>query len=64
MLTLLASREQMALLLNLDRPKDVYDYWGGNAGSMVWRLSVAEVKEVMGQRVEWQQSDEVATLQL
>ena len=54
----------MALLLNLERPKDVYDYWGGNAGSMVWRLSVAEVKEVMGQRVEWQQGGEVAALQL
>ena len=56
---------QMALLLNLDRPSDVYDYWGGNAGSMVWRLSVAEVKEVMGQRVEWQQlGGEVEALQL
>ena len=54
----------MALLLNLDRPKDVYDYWGGNAGSMVWRLSVTEVKDVLRQRVEWQHSGEVEALQL
>lgn len=39
-----ARLSQVALLLNLERPAEVYDIWGPNAGGMTWRLTPAEVR--------------------
>ncbi|KAI9316416.1 COG4 transport protein-domain-containing protein [Dichotomocladium elegans] len=38
---------QMATLLNLEEPAEIYDYWGAKAGPVSWRLTVAEVKRIL-----------------
>lgn len=42
-----ARLSQVALLLNLERPAEVYDIWGPNAGGMTWRLTPAEVRRAL-----------------
>jgi hypothetical protein len=54
---------QIALLVNLDRPSDVLDYWGTGNGDMAWRLSKDEIKEVLSLRSDFSE-DEVMMLVL
>ena len=37
---------QFALLLNLDRPADVLDFWGVKVNGMVWQLTADELRKV------------------
>ncbi|CAI6007143.1 unnamed protein product [Closterium sp. NIES-64] len=54
---------QIATVLNLEKVGEILDYWGENAGPMTWRLSAAEVKRVLGQRVDFR-PEAIANLQL
>lgn len=38
---------QMVTLLNLEVLSEIDEYWGPNAGSMTWRLTAAEVRQVL-----------------
>jgi hypothetical protein len=59
---------QMAIVLNLEDPNEIWEYnWGeqGNVGSgaIVWRLSADEVRRVMERRVDWSK-DRISALRL
>lgn len=54
---------QMGTLLSLETVSEVMDYWGVNSGPITWRLSEAQVKEVLGQRVDFDPLD-IAALDL
>ena len=42
---------QMATLLNLDKLAEIHDYWGpSNAASITWRLTTAQVRQVLALR--------------
>mmetsp|Transcript_22703 Transcript_22703/g.40496 ORF Transcript_22703/g.40496 Transcript_22703/m.40496 type:complete len:99 (-) Transcript_22703:227-523(-) len=41
---------QFALLLNLDRPADVLDFWGVKVNGMVWQLTADELRKVLALR--------------
>lgn len=51
-----ARLSQFAMLVNLENPVEIYDLWGSNAGGMTWRLAPAEVRIIMGLRVDWSAS--------
>ena len=38
---------QMATILNLDRVAEILDYWGSNSGPLTWRLTPAEVRQIL-----------------
>ncbi|CAG10446.1 unnamed protein product, partial [Tetraodon nigroviridis] len=38
---------QMATILNLERVTEILDYWGPNSGPLTWRLTPAEVRQVL-----------------
>ena len=44
---------QIATLLNLESVSEVMDYWGENSGPLTWRLTPAEVREVLSLRVDF-----------
>ncbi|KAK9907313.1 hypothetical protein WJX75_001280 [Coccomyxa subellipsoidea] len=54
---------QMGTLLSLESVSEVMDYWGHNAGPITWRLTEAQVKEVLGQRTDFE-PHEIAALDL
>lgn len=58
-----ARLSQIAMLVNLERPAEVYDIWGVNSGGMTWRLSSAEVRQVLLLRVDFK-DDVVRALRL
>jgi len=41
---------QVATVLNLEKPSEISDYWGNEAGSITWRLTSAEVRHFMSLR--------------
>ena len=41
---------QMATILNLESVEEIGDIWGANSGSITWRLSPAEVRQMLGLR--------------
>ena len=41
---------QMATVLNLEKVTEISDYWGSNSGSLTWRLTPTEVRQVMSLR--------------
>jgi hypothetical protein len=41
---------QMATVLNLERVTEISDYWGSNSGSLTWRLTPVEVRQIMALR--------------
>ncbi len=43
---------QICLILNLEKMSEVYEVVGAKVGTANWRLSVPEVKKVLGLRVE------------
>jgi len=53
---------QISRLLNLERPSELLDYWGVNAGSMTWRLTPGEIREVLNLRQDFA-LDEIKRLQ-
>jgi len=42
-----ARLSQMATILNLERVGEIQDYWGPNSGPLTWRLTPAEVRQVL-----------------
>ncbi|XP_050237946.1 conserved oligomeric Golgi complex subunit 4 [Mercurialis annua] len=44
---------QMATILNLEKVSEILDFWGENSGPMTWRLTPAEVRRVLGLRIEF-----------
>ncbi|KAI3993803.1 hypothetical protein MKX01_002816 [Papaver californicum] len=54
---------QMAAILNLEKVSEILDFWGENAGPMTWRLTPAEVRRVLGLRVDFK-PEAIAALRL
>ncbi|KAL6523788.1 Golgi transport complex subunit 4 [Orobanche gracilis] len=54
---------QMATVLNLEKVSEILDFWGENAGPMTWRLTPAEVRRVLGLRVDFK-PEAIAALKL
>lgn len=54
---------QLAMVVNLERPAEIYDIWGPNAGGMTWRLTPAEVRRTLSLRRDFNQ-DAVRSLKL
>lgn len=46
---------QLAMVVNLERPMEIYDVWGPNAGGMTWRLTPAEVRLTLSLRHDFNQ---------
>lgn len=44
---------QLAMVVNLERPAEIYDIWGPNAGGMTWRLTPAEVRLTLNLRTDF-----------
>ncbi|WVZ18787.1 hypothetical protein V8G54_006109 [Vigna mungo] len=44
---------QMATILNLEKVSEILDFWGENSGPMTWRLTPAEVRRVLGLRIDF-----------
>ncbi|KAI3517089.1 hypothetical protein L1887_16296 [Cichorium endivia] len=54
---------QMATILNLEKVSEILDFWGENAGPMTWRLTPAEVRRVLGMRLDFK-PEAIAALKL
>ncbi|XP_023722479.2 conserved oligomeric Golgi complex subunit 4 [Cryptotermes secundus] len=54
---------QMATILNLERVTEISDYWGSNSGSLTWRLTPTEVRQIMAFRTDFR-SDDIKRLKL
>ncbi|KAM4721197.1 conserved oligomeric Golgi complex subunit 4 isoform 2-T2 [Rhinophrynus dorsalis] len=48
---------QMATILNLERVTEILDYWGPNSGPLTWRLTPAEVRQVLALRTDFRSED-------
>uniref|UniRef100_A0A8C7LFS7 Conserved oligomeric Golgi complex subunit 4 n=1 Tax=Oncorhynchus kisutch TaxID=8019 RepID=A0A8C7LFS7_ONCKI len=48
---------QMATILNLERVTEILDYWGLNSGPLTWRLTPAEVRQVLALRIDFRSED-------
>lgn len=46
---------QFAMVVNLERPAEIYDIWGPNAGGMTWRLTSTEVRRTLSLRKDFNQ---------
>ena len=58
-----ARLSHISTALNLDSPAEILDYWGENAGTMNWRLTGREVKQVLRLRRDFAPDDiELLTL--
>ena len=58
-----ARLSHISTALNLDNPAEILDYWGENAGTMNWRLTGREVKQVLRLRRDFAPDDiELLTL--
>lgn len=58
-----ARLSQIALLLTLERPAEIYDIWGVNAGGMIWRLTPAEARRALSLRKDFNR-DAIRALKL
>ncbi|KAE9460203.1 hypothetical protein C3L33_07897, partial [Rhododendron williamsianum] len=54
---------QMATILNLEKVSEILDFWGENSGPMTWRLTPAEVRRMLGLRVDFK-PEPIAALKL
>ncbi|XP_021935308.1 conserved oligomeric Golgi complex subunit 4 isoform X2 [Zootermopsis nevadensis] len=54
---------QMATVLNLERVTEISDYWGSNSGPLTWRLTPADIRQVMTLRTDFR-SDDIKRLKL
>ncbi|XP_038223672.1 conserved oligomeric Golgi complex subunit 4 isoform X2 [Dermochelys coriacea] len=52
-----ARLSQMATILNLERVTEILDYWGPNSGPLTWRLTPAEVRQVLALRIDFRSED-------
>ncbi|KAG1692940.1 Conserved oligomeric Golgi complex subunit 4 [Nymphon striatum] len=44
---------QISTILNLEKVSEISDYWGQNSGSLTWRLTPSEVRQVMRLRIDF-----------
>ncbi|VAH68479.1 unnamed protein product [Triticum turgidum subsp. durum] len=44
---------QMSTILNFERVSEILDFWGDNAGHLTWLLTPAEVRRVLGLRIDF-----------
>lgn len=58
-----ARLSQIALLLTLEHPAEIYDIWGANAGGMTWRLTAAEARRALLLRIDFNR-DAIRALKL
>lgn len=58
-----AAAPQKATLLSLEAVEEAAEYWGGGGGPVGWRLSAADVRHVLRQRVDFAPED-IAALTL
>lgn len=49
--------QQVVTILTLETLSEILDYWGSNAGPMIWRLSTLEVRRVLHLRVDFKADD-------
>eukprot|EP00178_Gracilaria_changii_P000176 TRINITY_DN1016_c0_g1_i1.p1 TRINITY_DN1016_c0_g1~~TRINITY_DN1016_c0_g1_i1.p1 ORF type:complete len:775 (-),score=122.72 TRINITY_DN1016_c0_g1_i1:3100-5424(-) len=54
---------QLAMLVNLEQPAEIYDVWGPNAGGMTWRLTASEVRRALSLRSDFNK-DAIKSLKL
>ncbi|XP_047311085.1 conserved oligomeric Golgi complex subunit 4-like [Impatiens glandulifera] len=54
---------QMATILNLEKVSEILDFWGENSGPMTWRLTPADVRRVLGLRIDFK-PEAIAALKL
>ncbi len=47
----------MASVLSLERAQEILDYWGDNSGAITWRLTEADVRQVLSQRVDFSRQE-------
>ena len=57
------TRQSTTLRCGGPQPADVYDVWTNRTGALVWRLSGADVRQVLGLRVDFA-PDEIHRLKL
>ncbi|KXJ22071.1 Conserved oligomeric Golgi complex subunit 4 [Exaiptasia diaphana] len=48
---------QISTLLNLEKVSEIMEYWGPNSGPLTWRLTPAEVRQVLELRVDFRSED-------
>ncbi|PKA60038.1 Conserved oligomeric Golgi complex subunit 4 [Apostasia shenzhenica] len=58
-----ARLSQMTTILNFERASEILDFWGENAGHMTWLLTPAEVRRVLGLRIDFR-PEAIAALRL
>ncbi len=58
-----ARLNQTATLLSLEAAREVLDFWGDNSGPIAWRLSEADVRQILAQRFDFS-VDEIQSLAL
>ncbi|XP_010934198.1 conserved oligomeric Golgi complex subunit 4 [Elaeis guineensis] len=58
-----ARLSQMSTILNFERVSEILDFWGENAGHMTWLLTPAEVRRVLGLRIDFK-PEAIAALRL
>ncbi|CAN6232776.1 unnamed protein product [Urochloa humidicola] len=54
---------QMSTILNFERVSEILDFWGDNAGHLTWLLTPAEVRRVLGLRIDFR-PEAIAALRL
>ena len=54
---------QMTTILNVEKVSEILDFWGENSGTMTWRLTPAEVRRILGLRVDFK-PESIAALRL
>ncbi|XP_020572165.1 conserved oligomeric Golgi complex subunit 4 isoform X2 [Phalaenopsis equestris] len=58
-----ARLSQMTTILNFERVSEILDFWGENAGHMTWLLTPADVRRVLGLRIDFK-PEAIAALRL
>lgn len=58
-----ARLSQMSTILNFEKASEILDFWGENAGHVTWLLTPAEVRRVLGLRIDFK-PDAIAALRL
>ncbi|PKU78327.1 conserved oligomeric Golgi complex subunit 4 [Dendrobium catenatum] len=58
-----ARLSQMTTILNFERVSEIMDFWGENAGHMTWLLTPADVRRVLGLRIDFK-PEAIASLRL
>lgn len=54
-----SSQEGLSLLTCRSSPQvtEILDYWGANSGPLTWRLTPAEVRQVLALRIDFRSED-------